>query len=98
MSPSEGLKRPLLDALRTNNSNLKGERRLTKSQADVSKYQTTEFSLNHFEPGPSLVTTIKSPVQFSRFTSNLRHMGCSIICMDGSGPMVVRCRNSRCSI
>jgi hypothetical protein len=38
LSPCERLKRLLLDALRTNNTNLKGVKRVTKTQADVSKY------------------------------------------------------------
>jgi hypothetical protein len=38
LSPCERLKRPLLDGLRTNNINLKGVKRVTKTQTDVSKY------------------------------------------------------------
>jgi hypothetical protein len=38
LSPCERLKRPLLDALRTKNTNLKGVKCVTKTQADVSKY------------------------------------------------------------
>jgi hypothetical protein len=74
LSPSESLKRPLLGALRTNNTNLKGERRLTKTRADVSKY-LTEVSLHHFEPGTPLLTIIKSPVKFSCFNQQSTPLG-----------------------
>jgi hypothetical protein len=38
LPPCERLKSPLLDSLRINNTNRKGIKRVTKTQADVSKY------------------------------------------------------------
>jgi hypothetical protein len=38
LRPCEAMKRPFLDALRTNCTNLRGVRQETKTQADVSKY------------------------------------------------------------
>jgi hypothetical protein len=38
LSPSVFMKQPLLDALRSNNSNLKGAKRITRSKEDVSRY------------------------------------------------------------
>jgi hypothetical protein len=38
LNPSDHMKKPLLDALRSNCTNLRGMRQDTKTQADVSKY------------------------------------------------------------
>jgi hypothetical protein len=38
LSPNDRMKKPLLDALRSNCTNLRGVRQLTKTQADVSRY------------------------------------------------------------